>query len=383
VRVLFTAHGGYGHVFPIVDTARALRRDGHEVTVATAQELCPAVSSLGLRAVPVGIDDVSLVAQARRRWPEIEQRPPATWAVRMFTDIAAPAMVAGLAPVIGAWRPDLVIREEGEHGGPVAAAAAGIPWITHGWGSPLPPRSALDALASGVAPLWQAAGLAAPRATDLDGIGVLDPCPPSLYPDGAPARAQPIRPATTASAAASDIRPPTSDRPLAYVGFGTVPLYRDRPELLIAVVEALLARGFEPIVTTPDPSLTARLISLAPERVRVERWLSLPEVIESCRLVVCHGGAGTTLAALIAGIPLLLLPQGSPSQIRMSDACELRGVARVVRDRTPDGVAIDQALAELTADDRAQAAARELAAEIAAMPRPHEAITAIHTLDPA
>lgn len=100
-------------------------------------------------------------------------------------------------------------------------------------------------------------------------------------------------------------------RPLAYVGFGTVPLYGDRPALLTAIVTALLHRGIDAVVTTPDDLLAERLTSLAPDRMRVARWLSIADTLKSCTLAVCHGGAGTVLATLANGIALLLLPQGS------------------------------------------------------------------------
>lgn len=380
MRVLFTAHGAYGHVFPMMALAQALARAGHEVTVATAADLCPAVSSLGLRAVPAGLGDDAMVAEARRRWPEAESEPPATWAVRMFTAIAAPAMAAGLAPLIGSWRPDLIVREEGEHGGPVAAAMAGIPWLTHGWGSPRPPHSALEAVAIAVAPLWQAAGLAMPQASDLDGVAVLDPCPPSLYGNGAASRGQPIRPTTPASSSVSGLSPPAAGTPLAYVGFGTVALYRDRPQLVTVIVEALLGHGLDVIATTPDPVLTERLTSLAPDRVRVEKWLSLPTTLKACSLAVCHGGAGTVLAALAAGIPLLLLPQGSPSQARMSHACRLRGVAHVLENAAPDAAALNEAIDALTSNGRFTATARQLAEEIALMPSADDAVSALDSL---
>jgi len=383
MRVLLTAHGAYGHIFPMVATAQALAGAGHEVTVATAENLCATVTSLGLRAVPCGIDDAVMVAEARRRWPETQHEPPARWAVRMFTDIAAPAMAADLEAIIASSRPDLILREEGEHAAPVVAAAAGIPWITHGWGSPRPPRAALEALATSVAALWHAAGLPPPGAIDLDGAVVLDPCPPSLYGDRDPMPTQPVRPAIAAPSTATDPHLPTAAAPLAYVGFGTVPLYQDRPDILTAIVTALLNRGFDAIITTPDPTLAARLTLLAPDRVRVHRWLSLPTTLQSCTLAVCHGGAGTVLAALATGIPLLLLPQGSPSQTRMSDACQRRGVARVLHRRLPDPLSLDDALHALTTDERFNATAQQLAAEIATMPSADDAITAIHPLDHA
>ncbi|MEA2390313.1 MAG: hypothetical protein QOK31_422 [Solirubrobacteraceae bacterium] len=346
MRVLFTAHDAYGHVLPMVGVARALADGGHEVRVATGATLCSTVASLGLSPVRAGMSDEAMVAEARRRWPETRHEPPGSWAPRMFSDIAAPAMIDDLAPIIASWRPDLLIREEGEHGGPVAAAAAGVTWLTHGWGSPL-----------------------APKADDLYGAGVLDPCPASLYgEEGRPSGARPVRVTTTATSA--DRRAPrlTSERPLAYVGFGTVPLYRDQPDLIAMVVEGLLSHGYDAVVTTGDAQLARRLTALDPKRVRVEQWVSLPALLASCDLVVSHGGAGTVLAALAAGVPLLLLPRGAPSQERMSRACGTRGAARVIAPTAVTATKFDDAVATLTTDDRFRTAARQLADEIAAMP---------------
>jgi UDP:flavonoid glycosyltransferase YjiC (YdhE family) len=352
----------------MVGVARALQDAGHEVRVATSEEFCSAVASLGLRPSAAGISDQDMVGEARRRWPEVEHEPPSSWAARMFTDIAAPPMVTDLQKAIAAWRPDLVVREEGEYGAPVAAAAAGVPWITHGWGRPLPTSGEAETVATRVAPLWREAGLPPPDAGGLYGALVLDPCPPSLYGgDRPPFRVRPLRPTVDDPPGARDSFEWPS-RPLAYVGFGTVPLYRDQPALIATVVEALLAAGFSSVVTTPDSELGRELRSLDAEHVRVHEWVSLPCLLPSCDLVVCHGGAGTVLAALASGVPLLLLPRGAPSQLRMSRACGERGVAHAL---APDGVGrsqLDAALADLTDDHRFAGAARELAEEIAGMP---------------
>lgn len=360
--------------------ARGMAGAGHDVRIATSEELCPVVTSLGLTAVTAGMGDGALVAEARRRWPETEQEPPARWALRMFTDIAAPAMAADLTRLIEAWKPDVVVREEGEYGAPVAAAVTGTTCVTHGWGSPLRPAAALEDLAGRVAPLWGAAGLAAPRGEDLHGAAVLDPCPPSLYGADRPASlTQQIRPAPAALPRAF-LAEALQPAPLAYVGFGTVPLYRDRPELIAAVVQALLRAGFAALVTTPDAQLARRLRALDPERVRVEEWASLPQVLASCELVVSHSGAGTVLAALGAGVPLLLLPGGAPSQLRMSLACARRGAARLLDPDGIEGVHLDDALDDLVSQGGFRAAAQELAAEIAGMPPAAEAVRVIEDL---
>ena len=372
MRVLFSGHGARGHVLPLLGLARALIADGHDVLFATAPDLCRVVGSEGIETVAAGIADDAMVADARRRWPETKSLAPSSWAVRMFCEIAAPAMAAALEPIILRWRADVVVREEGEYGSPVAAAAAGLPWITHGWGSPLPGPEALADLSRLVAPVWERAGVRPPSGPELYGAAVLDPCPPSLYATepGLPHR-RVLRPWLPDSG--HEHRP--SGRRLAYVGFGTVPLFRDPPALLLTVVAALLDLKFDVAVTTGSAAIADDLRALSPERVHVSRWVELGPLLRRCDLVVCHGGAGTVLAALAAGVPLLLLPQGAPSQARMSAACEARGVGRAL---AVSGGAVagrlGDALAEVASSDRIRAAAAAVAAEIAAMPDPSAVI---------
>ena len=381
MRVLFTAHGAYGHVLPMVGVARALADCGDDVRVATGESLCPTVASLGLEAVRAGIGDDDLVAEAHRRWPETRHQSPASWAVRMFSDIAAPAMLADLAPIIDSWRPHLVVREEGEHGGPIAAAAANVPWVTHAWGSPLPSQARLEELAESLAPLWRTAGVTARCADGLYGAAVLDPCPLSLYGAGGPeVSARPLRATAPAMPGEHHPRRSPSGRALTYVGFGTVPLYRDQPDLIELVVTALLSHDSDVVITTGDADLAARLTSRDPRRVQARRWVSLPGLLESCDLVVSHGGAGTVLAALTAGTPLLLLPRGAPSQARMSEACAARGAARTVPSTRITAATINAALRSLFADDRFRTAAQQVAKEIASTPGPEDAARSLRAI---
>ncbi len=372
MRVLFSAYGAYGHVLPLTAVALALARDGHDVLFATSPEFCPVVSASGLVPAPAGLDDADTVAEARRRWPETAFAPPATWTPRMFCEVAAPAMAADLRQLLDEWRPDVVLREEGEHGGPLAAASAGIPWVTHGWGSPLPNSDALRQLRRLLAPVWERAGLPAPEDEALYGAGVLDPCPPSLYRRPPSVRRRHVmRPNVDENRAAS---PGNVQRgPHAYVGFGTVPLFNDVPDLIRAVVFALLEIDLDVTITTGSEELAADVRSLASERVHAERWVDLPRVLHSCVVAVCHGGAGTVLSALAAGVPLLLVPQGAPSQIRMTTACEARGVGRAFVWTGENVSDLRGALSEMMSSKSMHSAAGAVATEIAAMPPPSTA----------
>jgi UDP:flavonoid glycosyltransferase YjiC (YdhE family) len=299
-------------------------------------------------------------------------------------------MATDAAAIIESWRPSVVVREEGEHGSPVAAAQASVPWITFGWGSPLRLPSELKPLSTLVAPLWESSGMAAPAAEDLYGVAVVDPCPASLYGSSGEVEAiggrLPIRPTLPEVPSQRTMTLPAADlaRPRAYVGFGTVPLYRDAPELLALVVRAVAAAGLDVVVTTNDPEVAQSLEAVDDDRVHAVDWVSLPDLLPLCSLVVGHGGAGTTMAALVHGVPLLLLPRGAPSQARMAEACGRRGVAEVVVADSADagdvGGRVDAAVAALTTGDRHRQEAANVAAEIAVLPSPQECVAELMRL---
>jgi UDP:flavonoid glycosyltransferase YjiC (YdhE family) len=292
-------------------------------------------------------------------------------------------MTAALGPVIEGWKPDIVVREEGEYGGPVAAAIAGIPWVTHGWGCPLPGPETWVELGRLVAPQWEAANLALPNGPALYGQAVLDPSPPSLYAPAYPPlpHRHGIRPSPPdAGPDPGRAGRQRTGRRLAYVGFGTVALFRDPHDLLTAVVTELLALDFDVSVTTGSSQLAELLRALSPERVEVGPWVDLAALVPRCAVVVCHGGAGTVLAALAAGVPLVLLPRGAPSQLRMSAACDRRGVGRAVAWKGGNDDQIGHALREVTTSEQIRDAASAVAAEIAAMPDPSTAIAILHAV---
>src|SRR5690606_29118178 len=62
------------------------------------------------------------------------------------------------------------------------------------------------------------------------------------------------------------------------------------------------------VVLTVTPAVRAHLPEL-PSVVRVVESLPINALVETCDLVVHHGGSGTGLAAAAAGVPQLVLPQ--------------------------------------------------------------------------
>jgi MGT family glycosyltransferase len=153
-----------------------------------------------------------------------------------------------------------------------------------------------------------------------------------------------------------------------YVSLGTAPLF-NQPEKFAPLLAGLVGEPLEVIVTVSelnDPDALGEL----PASVHVERWLPLAPLLPRCDAVICHAGTGTTLAALAAGLPLVLVPQGA-DQFENARAAEQAGAARVLlRDQLTATAVRDAVRAVLADDSPERAAAREIAAQIATMPSP-------------
>lgn len=243
VRVLVSVAPSTGHIIPLLDVGCALRDAGHDVRVATHRTRHELIAGAGLDPVAVGLSGEEMVAERLRQWPETAHQPATVWAVRMWVEVMAPATIAGLRPVIDAWRPDLIVHDEGEYGSPVAAAAAGIPWVTHGFGSPLRPLDELSELEKLARPVWAVSGQLMPANAGLYTYALINPCPRRLQSVAPGVEvAWPLRPRPFDAGGASV----DGD---AYIGFGTVPTFADAPAELEAAVRACAGEGMRVVVS--------------------------------------------------------------------------------------------------------------------------------------
>jgi UDP:flavonoid glycosyltransferase YjiC (YdhE family) len=85
--------------------------------------------------------------------------------------------------------------------------------------------------------------------------------------------------------------------------------------------------------------------------------------------VVHHGGTGTVLGALAAGLPQLVLPQGADQFVNADVLAETGAGAKLVGEEiTADTIAV--VAGHLLDDPAAREIAGKVAAEIADMPAP-------------
>jgi MGT family glycosyltransferase len=103
-------------------------------------------------------------------------------------------------------------------------------------------------------------------------------------------------------------RPNRWGEPLVYVTFGSVtadtPLY---PRVYRAALEELADLPVRVLMTIGHHGDLADL-GPVPANAVVERWVPQAEVAAHAVAIVCHGGYGTTVGALSAGVPLVLAP---------------------------------------------------------------------------
>jgi len=362
VRVLVTSFPGHGHFHPLAPLALALRARGDEVVVATGPDLIEWVQRCGLEAAAVGRTQDDAVREAKRVAPSGEP-----YAMKMFTEVAPATALDDLTRLAQRFHPDLVIHEEAEFAGPVLASQLGVPWVTHSWSAPAVPAAVRAATVQRLSPLWREHTTSPVR---LHGDLYLDACPPQLQTDEALSipghtvvRPVPFDGPTDTGDDLDDL-----ERPVAYLGFGTVIDFA-RPERLIDVATALASEVSSVLVTT-GPAPVDAIDGRVPGNVRVRRYMSLRNVLPRADLVVSHGGAGTTVAALIAGCPHLALPQGAPSQGRNADAIATVGVGLALTGDAQTSDAIRSATARLIAEPDFATRAAAIAVDLATLPGP-------------
>lgn len=378
--MLCTCLPGYGHFLPMLAFARAAAAAGHTVAFATAADFCPQVEQAGFAAHPAGLSMRAQLEQAAARFPEQHAMPYGkerftAFVPRMLAGVAAPPRAADVAAVIDEWQPEVVVHEETEFGGPVAAAAAGLPYADHSVGF-LRPLEMARLAGETLAPLADAYGVDLGEFAGLFRYLYLDVCPPSLQAADIDriATAHPMR--NTDLPAADDELPDwvacLPDRPTVYVSLGTI--FNTNPQVFTTILEGLRDEPVNVIVTVGGDTDPAAL-GAQPDHIHIERFIPQQALLPHCDAVVNQGGTAI-LPILAHARPLLVLPQGA-NQFHQAERCVAAGVARSREpgEVTPEGVRADlRALLDQPAYHQRCA---ELAAEIAALPDPEDGVARV------
>jgi UDP:flavonoid glycosyltransferase YjiC (YdhE family) len=377
MRVLVTTTCGTGHIYPVVPIAEALRRAGHHVVWATAARSCAVVERFGFSTRPAGIDPGERTRRFIEAYPDIVSAPAPDRRPRgfagLFADIAAPVMLADLAPIFEDVQPDLVVHEVAELGVAPLATRRSVLRIVVGYSGKLP-HAVVAAAANALGPVWDAYSLPVPQDIGLYAHEYLHPFAPALRQRPDTGSVRDVRPVSAEPIDTGDdlawIHRLGNDRPLIYATYWTEMGTRAPWETLLT---ALAVLDVDAIVTTGHQvdlaPIVADLDAPTRARIHVRPCVSQAAVLPRAAVVVSHAGAGTMLGAGTNGIPQLALPM-SADQFANADAFTTAGAA-VTLDATtlnPDSVA--QQIGMLLHNDSLRSAAAQLAVEFAAMPHP-------------
>jgi hypothetical protein len=353
------------------------------VVVASGANLRSRVEENELEFVEVGLPAMDGVRRALAD-PEVREAPPGdviAFPAAMFGAVHPAAKLPALREIVAAQPFDLVVHPPVDAAGPLLAAELGLPSACYGFGQPLDP-ALVAAMAVRARPQWEAAGIEPDRHAGIYRGRYLDPRPSRLGGEAVEAAlgSQPMRPEIPgdANAALPSWAATLGARPVVYLSLGTVPQF-NQPEKFAPLLAGLEPEQVDVVLTVGELNDPAALGDL-PSTVHVERWLPLAALLPHCDAVVCHAGTGTTLAGLVAGLPLVLLPQGA-DQFDNARACQRAGAAEVLlpEEVTPDAVreAVRRVLPE---DSSYRRAVRALAAEIAEMPSAADVATELKSV---
>ena len=407
-RVLFACWPFEGHVFPQMSMALALRARGAEVAFYTDESRRELIESHGFELLPF--------QRVTRTWERVHGRDRGTGGRRQTLQLlrearawivdSIPDQVADLQNVIARWRPD-VIGAEGSMWGPLLVLSELGP-VPVGLVSPLiggptaedlassPPRG-LAARAQRLATTPMRRRVDAIRARYRLGpmgrtvteyfaglrlylvlsVPELDhghrAMPESVHYVGFCQWHPPDQPG---SAEWLDQLP--NERPWVHVTEGTSRF--EQPFLLRAGAQGL-ARAPVEVVMTTGRGLHAR-DAIGPAdapNLHVIDWLSHDVLLPKCAAIVTTGGMGTVMAALRAGIPLVVVPSGwdKPANAkRVVDA----GVGVELSPRQCEPEALRAAVEDVLGDERYRRNAMRAAKLLAAAPGPAGAAELIENL---
>jgi MGT family glycosyltransferase len=397
IRVLFACWPFEGHMFPQMSMAIALRESGAEVAFYTDASLRELIEAEGFEVHPF--------ERVGPAWKRVHGRDRGTGSrregLRVLRDArewivgSIPHQVADLQDIVARWRPD-VIGAEASMWGPLLILSELGP-VPVGLVSPLigaqvpaaggPPirrlvarvgslvtarlRRRLDSIRveHGLGPMGCSVNAYLGRlplylvlsVPELD--GERDDLPASVHYVG-PCQWHPPEPPGTVESL--DALP--HERPWVHVTEGTS-RFQDH-FLLRSAAQGLPGAAVEAILVTGRglDAHEAGVATRAPN-VHVADWLSHDVLLPRCAAIVTTGGMGTVIAALRAGVPLVVVPTGwdKPINARRVVAAGV-GVRLSPRRCTPER--LRAAVEQVLADARYRRNARRAADLLAAAPGP-------------
>lgn len=379
MRILFSSTRGSGHLQPLLPYVRGLLDRNHEVVVAAPADVSHTLRDAGFAHAPFDHpgDDALAPIWARLRGLSGDDAVVVT-VCEIFAGLNAKAALPKLQETIRVWRPDLVVRESIEFAALVAADVAGVP---HACVQVHLGSVEERLLAQAVGPvdgLRRHAGLAPDGGDSLRAEPIFTAFPASLDVPSTGARVRTpfrVRAVEDKPSLATPPWAPAADKtPLLYITFGTIaggsPHVRAVYRTALDAVAGLPVRA---LLTTGNGMEPGALGDI-PANVHVEAWVPQRDILPHVTALVCHGGSGTVVGALGAGLPMVVVPLFADQP---DNARRIVAVGAGIALSAPDAHALRAAIESLLGDAQLRRGARKIADDIAALPTMDSAVDAL------
>ena len=172
-----------------------------------------------------------------------------------------------------------------------------------------------------------------------------------------------------------------AEAPLALITLGTI--FTGDLGFFSWAAQAVHRLGLVPIVVIGSnpmlPEDKAQLKAALPPSTRLLNWVSFDHILPRIRLIVHHGGMGTTHAAVLHGIPQLVVPHAADQRGQARRVAQVKVGLNLTAHDVRNGALLQGAKALLT-DVNVQQNARDLAAEFIALGGPPAAADALEAI---
>lgn len=381
VRFLVASWSMSGHLRPLMAGVDELVRRGHDVLLVTDPGIATQdpIRGCQVEVLPPtqellpGVDLAGFRASQDRANPRDRAEATTDHFLRQ-AEVLAPFV----AEAVRRFRPDAIYRDYGFHAGWLAGMLTNVPVATFGF-FPMPPSLGASRFTARYTQAIDTVGAVGDLAS-LDRWLTVYGLPRCWFgSESLPATShlvQPDDPPAVDDSGVDELLFGLGDRPTVYATLGTV--FNDSTGLWDLVFDGVASLDVD-VIATVGASIDRDTIS-APPNVRLASFVPQRLLLPHCDAVIAHGGYGTLMGALRAGIPVVSIPAGAADNVPNAVRLELLGAGRAVM--SPDRCASDVTAAlRVVLDDPAyRVAAHAVACEISELPPADHAATLLEQL---
>jgi UDP:flavonoid glycosyltransferase YjiC (YdhE family) len=324
------------------------------VAFATEERFCGVVEQCGFVAAPAGLDPFA----------------PAPYKRYEFSEPVTQRKVEDILGIAARRQYHLIVRDPTDFSAVIAAEALGIPQATIGFSRFCVTRWWRRVFGSSLDSIRHQPGITPdPEMERLYPWLYLDTVPPWLQEaEGPPVdvlyriRPEPYQAPPPPGILGIDKIP---DEPIVLVTLGTV--YNRRLELLERLCQGVLRAGTKVICTLGPRRGGQSSPALQVRGVQVADNVPLRDILPHCAAVVTHGAYSTVPAAILQGVPLMLVPLGADNAYN-AKRCAREGAGLTEAPETVTGRRVAELVSMLVTQPEFRNAAERLGARTAALP---------------